>query len=67
MSDTGLVFLEAQEAQFDWTYMGTLPISVLIIKSILYFVYVNDNMYIGGCRNYGNNLLAFSYVSRMNI
>ena len=25
MSDIGLVFLEAQEAQFDWTYMGTSP------------------------------------------
>ena len=25
--DTGLVFLEAQEAHFDWTYMVTLPIS----------------------------------------
>ena len=35
MSDTGLVFLEAQEAQFDWTYMVTLPKIFISEKKIM--------------------------------
>ena len=38
MSDTGLVFLEAQEAQFDWTYMGTLPKSLHTFSDIFKIV-----------------------------